>query len=369
MSVANKVGKMRDIYLNFGKTEPERIIGMCRKMDELMTSKDGKLPPAMRPEDFSIKEIFEAVHPSAFPLITGKLLSKKVLDAYKDAPVIGDQLVETMTSKLMVDRIPGLSTGGAIEKVEPGGPYQHTGYIEEKWVQIVGDKYGKILDITEEALMFDQTGMILRRAGQIGHDAAVYREKMILNTVQDITGYKAWYVGSADAESVTQTNLYSTSTTAPHRTVNLITNALVNHTDINAAVLLFGKMVDEKNDPIVVTPRILLVPLALLMVAEQIYKSSVIIGGANAQPNPYAGKFPPIASPYLDAQSATTWYIGDFKHQFVWKEVIPLQVLTRNDNENDMAWERDIKAQYKIRFYGDCKATDYCYVVKSDGSV
>ncbi len=366
MSFVNKIKKMSDVYQSFGRTEPERIEGMCRMMDELM---DGE-KPAMKPEDFSIKEIHEAVHPTAFPLVTGKLLSKKIMAAYNDAPTIGDQLVDAMTSKLLIDRIPGFSTGGAIEQVGPGAPYQHTGVIEEKWVQIVGEKYGKILDITEETLMFDQTGQIIRRAGMIGRDAAIYREKMILNTVQDISGYYAWYVGSADAESVTRTALYGTSTTAPHRTSNQITNALVNHTDINAAVVLFGLMVDEKGDPIVTgLNKILLVPIALTMVAESIYKSSVLIGGANAQPNPYAGKFKVLSSPYLDAQSSIIWYLGDFKSQFVWKEVIPLQVLTRRDDKNDMAWERDIKAQFKIRFYGDCKATDYCHVVKSTGAV
>ena len=368
MSFANKVKKMSDVYQSFGRTEPERIEGMCRMMDDLMTAKDGE-KPRMRPEDFSIKEIHEAVHPTAFPLVTGKLLSKKMLAAYQDAPTIGDQLVETFTSKLQIDRLPGFSTGGAIEQVEPGGPYQHTGVIEEKWVQVVGKKYGKILDITEETLMFDQTGQIIRRAGMIGRDAAIYREKMILNTVQDITGYRAWYVGSSDAESVSQTALYGTGTTAPQRTSNQITNALTNHTDINAAVVLFGLMTDEKGDPIVTGAKILLVPVALTMVAQSIYVSTVLIGGANAQPNPYAGTYKVLSSPYLDTQSSIIWYLGDFKSQFVWKEVIPLQVLTRKDDKNDMAWERDIKAQFKIRFYGDCKATDYNYVIKSTGAV
>jgi len=368
MPFVTNISKMSDVYQSFGKTEPERIRGMLRMMDDLMMAKEGE-KPRMRPEDFSIKEIYEAVHPSAFPLVTGKLLSKKMIDAYNAAPTIGDQLVETFTSKLEIDRIPGFSTGGAIEQVEPGGPYQHTGVIEEKWVQITGHKYGKILDITEETLMFDQTGQIIRRAAQIGKDAAVYREKMIMNTIQDISGYYAWYVGSADASSVTRVALYSTSTTAPHRTSNQITNALVNHTDVNAALLLLALMTDENGDPIAVDPKILLVPVALDMVANSIYKSSVIIGGANAQPNPFAGRFKVLSSPYLDAQSSTAWYLGNFKSMFLWKEVIPLQVLTRRDDKNDMAWENDIKAQFKIRFYGDCKATDYCHVVKSTGTV
>jgi len=371
MPYETNIKKMKDMYQSLGSTEPERIQGMYRKIDDAIDGcpdvNQGK--PTMRCEDFSIKEIYEAVHPSAFPLVTGKLLSKKIMKAYNDHPRVGDQLCETFTSKLEIDRIPGFSTKGAIEIVQPGGPYQHTGVIEEKWVQIVGQKYGKILDITEETLMFDQTGQIIRRAGQIGKDAAIYREKMIMNTIQDIAGYYAWYVGNAAATSVTRTALYSTSTTAPHRTSNQITNALVNHTDINAAVVLLGLMTDEKGDPIAVGPKILLVPVALDMVANQIYKSTVIIGGANAQPNPFAGRFQVISSPYLDAQSSIIWYLGDFKSQFLWKEVIPLQVITRKDDKNDMAWERDVKAQFKIRFYGDCKATDYNQVIKSTGAV
>jgi len=370
MSFENKVAKMKDFYMKGGKTENERTTVLCKKIDDLLNAKPNE-KPKMVPEDFSIQEIFQAVHPTAFPLVTGKLIAKKMLDAYQLADTIGDQLVEKMPSNMMVDRIPGFKVGGAINAVGPGGPYQHTGYIEEKWVQVVGQKYGKILDITWEIIKFDQTGSILRIAGQIGLGAAMYRERMILNHIQDITGYKSWHTGDADADGATDVDLYSTSTTAPHRTSNQITNALVNHEDINAAVLLFGLLVDdsEQEEPIVVSPKILLVPVALEMRANMIYKSTVLLGAANAQPNPYAGKFKPLSSPFLDAQSSIVWYLGDFKRQFIWKEVIPLQVLTRMDEKNDIAWERDVKAQYKIRFYGDCAATDYCYVVKSTGAV
>lgn len=370
MSFENKVTKMKDFYMKSGRTEPERIAAICGKMDNLLNAKPNE-EPKMVPEDFSIKEIFEAVHPTAFPLVTGKLISKKMMRAYELADTVGDQLVEKMPSNLLIDRIPGFKVGGAINTVGPGAPYQHTGYLEEKWVQVSGQKYGKILDITWEVIKFDQTGSILRIAGKIGEGAAMYREKMILNTVQDITGYKAWHTGDADAGGATDVDLYSTSTTAPHRTSNQITNALVNHDDINAAVVLFGLLVDdsEQEDPIIVSPKILLVPVALDMRANMIYKSTVLIGAANQQPNPYAGKFKPVSSPFLDAQSSIVWYLGDFKKQFIWKEVIPIQVLTRMDEKNDMAWERDVKAQYKIRFYGECAATDYCYVVKSTGAV
>jgi len=365
MSFENKVGKMRDIYQRLGSNTSERTVNLARMIRDLLQAKKGE-EPRMKPEDFSIQEIYQAVHSSAFPVITGTLLSSKMIAAYQLAPTIGDTLVDKFTSKLKTDTIPGMAPIGTMENVYEGGPYKHTESMEEKWVEIKGQKYGKILDITEEMLMYDQTGLVLRQAGQMGESAAMFREKLIMNTIQDITNYKAWYPGVSG--TATQTDLYQNATSDPHSQDNLITNALVNHTDINAAILLFAALVDERGDPIVIGPKVLLVPNSLLMAANMIYKSSVLIGGANSQPNPYAGVFKPVTSPFLDAQSTIIWYLGDFKRQFLWKEVIPLQVQYRG-GDNEAAWERDIKAQYKVRFFGQCRATDYVYVVKSTGAV
>lgn len=368
MSFENKVGKMANIYQRLGSNHQERATKLRMMIRMHMDKEYAKANnlTLMRPEDFSIQEIFQAVHSSAFPVITGELISKKMIDAYRLAPTIGDTLAETFTSKLKTEKVPGMAPTGTMENVYEGGPYKHTESMDEKWAEIGGQKYGKILDITEEIIMFDQTGLVMRQAGQMGQSAAMFREKLIMNTVQDVTSYKAWYPGVSG--TATQTNLYQNATTAPHTQDNLITNALVNHTDINAAVLAFAAFVDERGDPIITQQKTLLVPNALLMVAESIFKSSVLIGGANAQPNPFAGSFPVKTSPFLDLQSTTAWYLGDFKNQFLWKEIIPLQVQYRG-GDDEASWERDIKAQYKVRFYGQCRATDYLYVVKSDGSV
>ena len=323
------------------------------KLDEILEGDK----PLGRPEDFSIKEIHEAVDTTAFPTIIGTLISKKIMDSFQARTKVGDELTTKFTSRLQTDKITGVYEAGTMEKVKEGMPYEHVGDIKEKWVQITGDKYGKILDITEETILFDLTGQIMKKAADIGEGAAEFREKHILNTIQDVTAYKAYY------PSGTETDLYS----AGHS--NVLTNKLEDHSDLDAAFILLGGMTKENGDPIVADAKTILVPIALYTAAMRLYKSSVVVGGANAEPNPFAGRFNPIESPYLDTQSTTAWYLGDFKKEFIWKEIFPLQVQTRKSSDNDAMWERDIKAQYKVRYFGKCGALDYRYVVQSDGTV
>ena len=77
-----------------------------------------------------------------------------------------------------------------------------------------------------------------------------------------------------------------------------------------------------------------------------------------------------VSSPFLDAaqgadqwDDASDWLIGDFKRQFIYKEIWPLQTF-RAPAQNDEDFERDIVARFKVREYGDVQATDHRLVVK-----
>ena len=328
----------------------------------LMESVDGK-PPVIVPEDFSLRELHEAVDVSQFPVVTGLVISKKIMASYDLAARIGDSLVQRMPSDKQIDRIPRLNLLGNFRSVNAGMPYDHSADIEEQWTQIAGRKYGEILDITEEAIMFDQTNSILVTAGRMGDDAAMFREEMIVNGIMDLAGYYTWYPGG------TREALYANAgATANHVYDNTITNVLADHTDIDAALQLFVAMRNSRNRPINIVPNTILVPKSLLMTTKVIIASGVIIGGTNATPNPVQNEYAIASSPYVDANSTTEWYIGDFKKQFVWKEVIPLQVLRRG-RDTEEGWNRDIVASYKVRFYGTPGALDYMYVIRSSGTV
>ena len=131
-------------------------------------------------------------------------------------------------------------------------------------------------------------------------------------------------------------------------------------------------MKDDAGDPITIRPKILLVPRALGPTAlrainnQMMPNTSASTVGFNEE-NPYYKAFKVLVSSYIDAVSNNDWYLGDFKRQFVEKVVFPLQVLTRTDEQNDLAWERDLVAQYKVRRASKFGATDYRFVVKSTG--
>ena len=314
----------------------------------------------------------EAVQVSQFSIIVGELISNKVMDSYNAYPKILDRLVAPFPSKLQIDKIPGTYVAGVMEDVLPGEPYKHTGDIKDKYVQIEGKKRGMILDITEEAVMFDQTGTILYQAGKFGELAAIDREKRGLYTIMDLTvagkTYYCWYPAG------TRTAVWANAGGAghAHEYDNMIVDVLADYTDIDVANLLLGTMRDENGNNILVPATQILVPRALLTTATRLIKNSVLPGGTNEERNPYADAVEVLHSPIIDGCGDTdaivNWWWGDFKRQFINKVVYPLQTLRRRMSDNhDPAFEQDMIAQYKVREYSQVGAVDYRYVVKSTG--
>ena len=332
--------------------------------------------PRINPEYVSVLEIVEAtkdplsmtfteaVQTSQFPTLMGSLLSKKVMKAYEGAKRVSDELVEQFTSDQQTDKIPNIRAKSNIKEVKEGMPYNETGCMDENFAQIDYKKYGEIMLIPEEDVKFDRTGLIMRGIKEYGDLIKDYREELIMKTIQDLTGYEAWYPANS------QTALYSTSTTLPHKCSNKITNILSDHTDLDAAKLLLAKMTDDGgNRKIAVHPKVLLVPLALETIAEQLMGNKVMVGVANEQRNPYYNKYKIASSAYLDDNSALYWYLGDFKRQYMWKTTFPLQVVNITGSKSYELAKRDIAAAYKIRFAGQCRAIDHRFVVASDGTV
>jgi len=342
-------------------------------------------PEHLTPENFSFREMAEglggdlrhhsgqpvfqeAVSASQFSTIVGVLVSTKVMTAYQRYTEIVDQLVTKFTSTMETDKVPGAYLSGSLEDVGEGAPYPHTADIKEKYVEIGHQKRGLILDVTDEAIRFDRTGLVLREAGKLGEKMGRDRESRIMKIIQDATGYKAWY------PSGTQEGLYQNAAGSDSHTYdNLVADVLADYTDVNTLWTLLRLMKDDSGDPIDVMPNVLLVPVALQIVASRIIMNDVLAGGTNNERNVLKvvlpANFKILAHPDLDTQSSTAWYLGDFQRQFVEKVVIPPQVVTRRygDNNED-AWRKDIVASYKVRYDSKVGATDYVYVGKSTGA-
>jgi hypothetical protein len=132
--------------------------------------------------------------------------------------------------------------------------------------------------------------------------------------------------------------------------------------------------IDGDGRPIVVPARQVLVPEALRGTARSIVHATEITvttaDGEMRLANPIHGMVEVLSSPFIDEQGGAAlsdWYLGDFRRQFVWTEIWPVQsYLQRSDSES--AFERDVVLRVKARYYGGISAVDTLFVTKVDGA-
>jgi hypothetical protein len=321
-----------------------------------------------------------------FQTITGALISRRVIDAYNQTDgFIGDQLVTVEPSAVKNEKIAGFTALQGPKEVLEGMPYEEASF-GDKYVTTVESKKGRILSITEEAIHFDQTGELLRRAARIGEATRLEREKTIVRGVVDAdyaASTSGVYRPNGTLEPLYPTNgsnynYVGAGNTASGSPYNAAV-ALEDWTDIDfirryhATQVKDDRHGPETGEPIVWMPRILLVPKAKELTALRIVTATSIImaTGDDTQRtefrNPFGGVYTVLASPFLDALSADDWYLGDFRRQFIWKEIWPVQVF-RQTRDGDADFDRDVVARYKVRYYGGINALDEKYVVKVDGA-
>jgi len=330
----------------------------------------------------------EAVDSTAFANATGVLINAKILEGYDGAAqnMIGDELVTNVPSKLKRETYVGFTSLEGPEQVSEGMPYNESSF-EEKYVTSVAEKKGRILEITEEAVFFDQTGQILQRASRLGEMAREEKEETILAGVVDITGgtalgrYQPVYRPSGTAAA-----LYSTANN------NYLSTAtpLVDWTDIDEVLRYHAenqrddRAVSGDRRPIIWMPRVLLVSRKLAGTAARILNATETRSGpaaaagdqqtiaGNPLPTLLPGGFRVLHSPLLDYLAGVTssayddsddWFVGDFKKAFGWQDVWPLQTLRAPQND-DAQFRRDIIARFKVRYFGAILAWDTKWVVK-----
>lgn len=329
---------------------------------------EGFLGHEMGFDDRNIKFLTEDaisgdVRLSAFSNIVGVLLGNEIIKAYDSFPKIGDQLVTEYNTRLKDERLPGFTAvKEEVDQVKEGEEYPSVGFGEKYITTGEAIKRGEIISVTEEAIYYDQTGMLQEFCREIGKRIAERKEKTILRAVLGVdTCYHPNGVPTA---------LYGG---APYLVAS---NALVDWTDLeNAEVTGLGAMTDEAGVPIGSTPmRQLLVPLALNRTARRIINATEIIHGdfdnaasvKTMSANPYGGENIQVLTSALMhgiVGDSTTWFCGDFKQQFRWKNVWPIQAIPAPVN-NLKEFTADIKFAYKVRYLGNVFARDNKYVVK-----
>lgn len=372
---------------DFSYKELAMVIGALDPFDEVGSA--GRIAgEAVDMARVSPRSIFRESNPglmtNAFQVITQELISSKVIAGYEsnEEDWIADQLVETVPSKMLNQRIAGLTALDGPSEVAEGHPYSETGF-SEKFVTTQEAKKGRILRISEELLLFDQTGEINRRARQLGYYTRQERERTIVRAVTDADAGSGKYVyrpkgaGTALYAVGNKNYIGSGGVTGFDAAV-----ALVDWKSVEAAILYRSTQV--KDDRVDGTPRaihglnspsnILLVPEALRLTADYIATST---GGreetrSNAtiteRRNPvarYIGNV--LSSPYVDEVSAADWYYGNPRKQFIWTEIWPVQTFSQGAT-SEAAFERDTIMAIKVRYFGGLSATDTVFFTKVDGN-
>jgi len=331
----------------------------------VMTIREMLKKGEVTPMDFSLQELWyacerdeqgmvrsysEAVSSDLFPTLTGEIISARIIEGYKSVAMIGDQLVTVVPSKLKTATIGGFTATVGPDAVLEGAAYNDSQF-EEKWVQISHTKYGKIISVTEEAIYFDSTGQVLQRAYTIGEKAAQYKEQLVVNGVQDVNSNVFKPSGVATA--------FYRTTASGDRKINSRASTPFGEEGIKEAMKLFHNMTDEEGDYVNIQPANLigLFPFDLWVRVNQMLQSTLVPEGTENAVNIWKGLFKPLTSPYITGQHASTWYLGDFRQDFWWSEVWPLQTFSAKPGHED-EFNRDIKSKTKVRFYGEVGAID-----------
>lgn len=356
----------------------------------------------LKPEDFSFRDLAEALVPegvewvramdpcsgsavleseavdsSAFLNVAGQIVHAKILESYNHQAFVASRLVSVIPSRLSRERIPGVGKiNSAAMEVHEGMPYPNAGFGEEYVDTPETTKHGLIVPVTREAIFFDQTGLILRRAAEVGEILGADREKRILDTVLGITN-------SYSQNGTSYNTYYASSDSGPW--VNKLTgNALEDWQNVDAAEQLFADMLDPNTqDPILLHSNTVLVMPGNRYTASRIFLNNEVTwtsGNGNGDhtvtmANPLShyqildSAFAYrrlLANNITAANAAKYWYIGDFRRAFAYLENWGMTV-TRSSRFSEADFTQDILVRFKASERGTPAILDPRCVIACTG--
>ncbi len=320
----------------------------------------------------SVLESSDGVDVTAFLNVTGQVVYSKILDAYTQEAFVASKLVQTISTRLDGEKIPGVSRiSDVAEQVPPGMPYPHLGFGEDYIETPSTAKRGFIVPVTKEAIFFDRTHLVLSRAGEVGEILGLNKEKRLLDLIVGVTNnYK--HNGVAQ-------NTYQTSTPWKNQ---LAANELVDWTDVDAAEQLFADILDPATgEPVLVRGTTVLVMPAYRHAAHRVFNAAEITytgsGAATATTaaNPL-GNYRVhesrlayrriVASGVAAADAKKWWFVGDFRKAFAYMENWPITV-AQAPLGSEADFNNDVVLRFKASERGAAAVLNPRFVVKCTG--
>lgn len=224
------------------------------------------------------------------------LLEARLLSAYQTPEFIADRIFQNIPTKVRQSKLIGTGRiGDASQQRNPGQPHQRAQF-EERYVETPETKQDALaVDVTFEAVFFDQTNSVLDQAGSVGRELGLRKEKDCFDVLSGATNpYN--YRGVAY-------NTYLTS----GNWINDHSNPLSDWTDLNTARALFSRMTDqETGERILTTPNTLVVAPTQVETANYIMNATAIELRTNSAANVAhaasreSGRYELLSSPVLD---------------------------------------------------------------------
>ncbi len=317
-----------------------------------------------------------AVTASAFPILMGNVVVAAINEAYDQVPTVGEQLVTELDDDKAVTVIARIAEGDAdVAQVKEGAEYPEIGASEDS-VEIPERPNGRRISMTATALRRNDVSGFVERVNALGRIAAETVEELTLDRVTDVFGSgttpAAPYVYRPEGSG---TSLFSASantpgTRAPSGT-RINSNALADHTELDAAVTRMRTMRNDRNKPIPISPQemVALVPPSLESSLYTIKNSELIPGSANNDLNmwgprgQYAG-WTPVVGTMLALHDTAAWYYGAPRRQFRRKWSLRFEYVTLGQ-ETESYLTSSIAFQARVAWNCEVGATDYVYWVQS----
>lgn len=286
---------------------------------------------------------------SDFPLSLAATANKVLRKFYETIPLTWKEwAAQGSVSDFKSNSMVALGSFPDLLEIPEGGEYKAGAFSEEAETMKAKTK-GRQLILSRQAIINDDLGVFVKRAGFMGAAAArtVNNDVYKLLTSQSGTGPTmadggAYFNATAETSAGGHANLTSSGTAITAASIGVGAAAMGKHKDKDGNVILG------------IAPKKLLVPVTQQQVAWTLLNSTNDPAATNPNTPNYARKFALdlVSDPYLDTISTTAWYL------FADPAIAPgfeVDFLDGNDTpytDEAVDWDTDA-IKYKIRLdYG-----------------
>lgn len=286
---------------------------------------------------------------STFPAIMSNLANKSVMTGFNEAETTFQIWAGKGSNRDFKEaaRV-ALSEAGNLELVPEGGQFQQD-YLGEASARTKVATYGKLFSLTRQAIINDDLGMFSKIATKYGSAAKRLVNKMVyaqltgnVKMQDNVALFDAKHGNVATTDEALSVKAIAKAITAMRRQKGITGDATLN-----------------------ITPKYLVVPPELEMVAYQIVNSTAAVDGVNSGVvNPYKGRFVVVADAELTDPDA--WYLVADATQHDTIEVTYLNGVETPRLETRQGFDVD-GIEYKVAFDCGVSALDFRGLYKNAG--